>query len=87
MKQSIKQKLTQYLEEKRDWVWGGLAEEAIRMMDGTKISDASRRLRELAAAGIIEKRYIKYQEGHPPVVQYRIKRVILPKVVKEQALF
>lgn len=78
MKQSIKNKILLYLEEKRDWVWGGLLEDMIRQTEGAKASNASRRLRELAQSGLVEVRYVQVEGVGPKVCQYRIKK--LPKV-------
>lgn len=73
---TIKQLITQYLEEQGDWTFGGKIEDHIRSLAGAKASNASRRCRELENGNVVERRLI-HLEGKQ-VVQYRIKQE--PKV-------
>lgn len=54
-KLSIKKELLDYLEGRMCWVAGGVCEDFIRQKYGNKASCVSRRLRELAEEGKIEK--------------------------------
>ena len=83
MKQSIKSKILQYLEEKRTWIYGGLIEDMIRQTEGAKASNASRRLRELAQSGELEVQYVKVDGVGAKVCQYKIKKVELPMMAQK----
>ena len=81
----IKIKILHYLEEKRDWIFGGLVEDFIRQSEGSKASCCSRRLRELAEVNAIEKRIVQIiKDGRKlNVVQYRSIPKIIPIVRQE----
>lgn len=71
---SIKELITNYLEEKGDWVFGGTLDDYVRSIKGSKTSNTSRRCRELCEEGKIERRLVKCDMAINMVVQYRIKK-------------
>jgi len=71
MKDSIKNKILNYLQDNPGWCYGGKIEDFIRQTDGAKASNASRRCRELEDEGKIERQIVNF-EGRK-VVQYRLK--------------
>jgi len=74
---SIKNKILNYLSD-GDWKYGGQIEDHIRLTDGHKASNASRRCRELEDEGGIESRYVKADGVANKVVQYRLKASVTP---------
>lgn len=71
MKESLKQKIYDYLSEKNKFVAGGSVEDFIRQTDGHKASNASRRCRELVREGKLEAIYEKLPDVPNRVVYYR----------------
>lgn len=69
---SIQNQIVEFLKGK-DYTFGGVIEDFIRQTDGAKSSNASRRCRELAQAGVLETRRVQVQGEGPWVIQYRIK--------------
>lgn len=63
--------------EDGEWVYGGKIEDYIREVAGNKASNASRRCRELAKEGRLEKRLVKLDRLQ--VVQYRKKPIEIPR--------
>lgn len=87
MKDPINQKILDYLTEHPGFQFGGSIEDFIRSTDGHKASNASRRCRELADEGIIERNLIKIPGVANKVVQYRIRQIVPEKVRIWQAQF
>lgn len=56
-------------------MFGGLLEDYARSILRTKASNASRRLRELAKEGLIDKTYEKVPGVKNRVVSYRFKKI------------
>ena len=79
---SIKGLILAYLKEKDSWIFGGTIEDYIRAKEGAKASNASRRCRELADEGLIERQIVSIEiEGKTRrVVQYRVKPTTPVKV-------
>jgi DNA-binding HxlR family transcriptional regulator len=71
MKVSLKQMILNHLADGA-WHFGGTVEDYIRKVAGNKASNASRRLRELAEEGKLEKELVKV--GSVNVVRYRLKQ-------------
>lgn len=72
MNDSIKNKILFFLQIHKDWQFGGNIEDHIRMTEGHKASNASRRCRELEDDGRIESRYVHVPGVANKVVQYRL---------------
>ena len=68
---SIKSKILNYLQEKRDWIYGGVIDDFIRQIDGHKASNCSRRCRELVNQGKIQRRLVSVDGIPNKVVQYK----------------
>lgn len=73
MRNSIKQKILNFLTQHQGFQFGGSIEDFIRTTDGHKASNASRRCRELEDEGKIESQYVTVPGVANKVVQYRIK--------------
>ncbi len=73
MKDSIKNKILNFLQENPGWQYGGVIEDFIRSTDGHKASNASRRARELEDEQKVESRYVRIPGVANLVVQYRLK--------------
>ena len=81
---TIYEKIIQFLEERNDWVYGGILE---RHFTEHKPSNISRRCRELWNKGILERRLVKIDGIANKVVSYRIKQEekpfwVLPKQIE-----
>ena len=72
MKDSIKQAIIRYIEAEGGWQYAGKIEDHIRSLMGSKASNASRRMRELEVAGILEKQLVQINNEGPRVVQYKL---------------
>ena len=71
-KNSISYEIIKYLEEKNGYIFGGVIESEIHNRTGAKYSNVSRRCRELADEGKIEKRLENVAGTRNKVVQYKI---------------
>lgn len=67
---TVKQLIIRYLEENKGWHYGGSLERNIADENGNKSSNVSRRCRELADEGKIERQLVTLNGLR--VVQYRI---------------
>lgn len=68
---TIKNQILSYLQEKKNWVYGGVIDDFIRQTDGHKASNCSRRCRELVNKGLIDRRLVMLEGIPNKVVQYR----------------
>lgn len=72
----IKNMIMQYLEEKKDWVFGGVIEDHIGLSVGSKASNVSRRCRELVREGKLDRQIVSVEGLR--VVQYRVRPKLEP---------
>ena len=67
------QLIYEFLKKKKSWQWGGVIEDHLRVVNGSKGETTSRRARELAQDGIIDHRYELFKGKW--CVQYRVIKI------------
>lgn len=73
MKETVSNKIIEFLKTRSGWVWGGQIEDYVRSTMGSKGSNASRVCRSLAEEGVLDRRLESFEgsEGRK-FVQYRM---------------
>ena len=75
---TIKESIIRYLEENKDWQYGGTISRAVAEIHLCKESNVERRQRELEDEGKIESQYVTNPNGRGnKVVKYKLKGDVL----------